>query len=272
MNYKKIYDAIIEKAKTRPPLVGYLECHHIIPKCLGGNNDIENLVNLTPEEHYICHQLLVKIHPKNRSLLYAATMMCGKSPSHKRNNKLYGWLRRKLYQQKILNCEECGQKFTVVKGRFKRENTKYCSHKCYISNLRNKTSYSTFNCKICNIQFTIPSSHTVDGIKDKACSKSCGIKLKQMNARIDLTCLNCNCSFNVIKSKKKSKFCSSDCSKDYKSKNAWITFNCFICKKQTTKYKSWFKKRINGEPKFCSLECHYANKRNSTPKICAFPE
>jgi hypothetical protein len=47
---------------------------------------------LTPEEHYLAHQLLVKIYPKNRSLINAAVMMIANRPS----NKLYGWLRRKF--------------------------------------------------------------------------------------------------------------------------------------------------------------------------------
>lgn len=62
--------------------------HHIIPKCIGGTNDRNNIVALTPEEHYVAHQLLVKIHPTNDKLIFAAHRM-GTS-----NNKLYGWLRR----------------------------------------------------------------------------------------------------------------------------------------------------------------------------------
>ena len=68
--------------------------HHIIPRCLGGSNEKENLVALTPEEHYVAHQLLVKIYPDNSSLTYAALKMVhGRS-----NNKWYGWL-KKRYQK-----------------------------------------------------------------------------------------------------------------------------------------------------------------------------
>jgi 5-methylcytosine-specific restriction endonuclease McrA len=63
MNYKKIYERIIDRARSRD-LLSYKERHHIIPRCLGGSDDISNLVDLTPEEHYVCHQLLVKIHSK----------------------------------------------------------------------------------------------------------------------------------------------------------------------------------------------------------------
>lgn len=88
MNYKKIYNSIIDRAKTRI-VEGYTELHHIVPKCLGGSNDSENLVSLTAEEHYIAHLLLVKIYPDNRSLWYAANMMAN------RNNKMYAWTRKK---------------------------------------------------------------------------------------------------------------------------------------------------------------------------------
>jgi hypothetical protein len=252
MNYKKIYDSIIFKGKNRASNAGYFESHHIVPKCLGGSNDAENLVNLTPEEHYVCHQLLVKIYPKNRSILYAANMMCAKNSSHKRSNKLYGWLRRQLYQQKLLNCKECGKEFSVKKSRFKREKTKYCSHECHVSNVKNRTNYSTFNCKICDVKFTIPSSHLNEGVTERACSKQCGVKLKQLNARVDLVCLNCNCSFNVIKSKKESKFCSLECCHAYKSKHAWLIFNCSHCNTESKKRKAW---SIGDAPKFCSFKC-----------------
>jgi hypothetical protein len=61
MNYQRIHDAIIERAKTRK-LEGYKERHHIIPRCIGGTNDLENLVNLTAKEHFIIHLLLAEIY------------------------------------------------------------------------------------------------------------------------------------------------------------------------------------------------------------------
>ena len=40
---------------------GYTERHHIIPKCLGGDNSKSNIVRVTAREHYICHWLLTKM-------------------------------------------------------------------------------------------------------------------------------------------------------------------------------------------------------------------
>jgi hypothetical protein len=59
---------------------------------LGGTDASTNPVKLTPEEHYVAHQLLVKMHPKNPKLVKAAQMMIPNRPS----NKLYGWLRRRF--------------------------------------------------------------------------------------------------------------------------------------------------------------------------------
>jgi hypothetical protein len=91
MNYKKIYDQLINRGKTRS-LKEYFETHHIIPRCMGGTDDQTNLVKLTPEEHYLAHQLLVKIYPENYALKKAAAMMIVNRP----NNKLYGWVRREF--------------------------------------------------------------------------------------------------------------------------------------------------------------------------------
>lgn len=94
MDYKFHYHNLIERARFRS-LSTYTETHHIVPRCLGGSDDLNNLVELTPEEHYIAHQLLVKIHPDNNKLIFAAKMMVMNRPG----NKLYGWLRRKFKEE-----------------------------------------------------------------------------------------------------------------------------------------------------------------------------
>jgi hypothetical protein len=92
MDYAAHYDRLISRARTRQ-LDGYFERHHIVPRCMGGGDEIDNLVNLTPEEHYVAHQLLVKIYPTERKLVFAAWMMSNTKAQS--NNKTHGWLRRK---------------------------------------------------------------------------------------------------------------------------------------------------------------------------------
>lgn len=103
MHYKRIYDSIIEKAKTRLTPEGYVEHHHIIPKCMGGSNNKKNIVALTPEEHFLCHVLLVKIYPKQSGLIYAANKMCRGHKGKRKNRKLYGWLKRKYSEQRKID-------------------------------------------------------------------------------------------------------------------------------------------------------------------------
>lgn len=96
MNYKKIYDCLIEKRKNIEPLKKQkdTQVHHIIPKCCGGGNEPENLVRLTLREHYIAHLLLPKIYTYGE---YHFKLMCalqrmGNSKEHnfyRYNSRLY---------------------------------------------------------------------------------------------------------------------------------------------------------------------------------------
>jgi hypothetical protein len=95
MNYQTHYNKLIQKAQART-LGGYCEVHHIVPKCMGGSNDLSNLVKLTPEEHYVAHQLLVKLFPNKPGLVRAAIgMTASKNVKGYVRNKLYGWLKRR---------------------------------------------------------------------------------------------------------------------------------------------------------------------------------
>ena len=71
--------------------------HHIIPKCMQGTDVKDNLVLLTAREHYLAHQLLVKMYPDNNKLVYAANMMTVNTNDLKRSkNKRYEWLRKRF--------------------------------------------------------------------------------------------------------------------------------------------------------------------------------
>ena len=70
MNYKNIYLNLCNRGKYNRNL-DYSESHHIIPKCVGGDDSEINLTILTAKEHYIAHLLLTKIY-KDVSLMYAS--------------------------------------------------------------------------------------------------------------------------------------------------------------------------------------------------------
>lgn len=74
MNYIKLYDALIINSikKNRIRLDDkYYENHHILPRCLGGNDNPENLVLLTLREHFLAHWILTKIYKNDFRLMYA---------------------------------------------------------------------------------------------------------------------------------------------------------------------------------------------------------
>lgn len=92
LDYNRIYNAIIDRGKSRV-LNGYSESHHIVPKCMGGDDSESNLVRLTASEHYLCHQLLAKMYPEHPGLVFAAVKMT--FGQHRITNKLYSWLKSK---------------------------------------------------------------------------------------------------------------------------------------------------------------------------------
>jgi hypothetical protein len=129
MNYSKIYSQLIFKAKNRE-ITKYTENHHIIPKCLGGNNDIENLVKLTFREHYIAHWLLCKMYKENLKKSYklgCAFLLMSKSNNGKRitNSKFFDKARMQFKKSQIefYNSTE-GIFFLKERGKTRSQNRK----------------------------------------------------------------------------------------------------------------------------------------------------
>jgi hypothetical protein len=76
VDYKKHYINLIKTRYNRKREQNvYYEKHHIIPKCLGGSNKKENIVYLTPREHYLAHWLLYRIRPYSNKLSYSFWIM-----------------------------------------------------------------------------------------------------------------------------------------------------------------------------------------------------
>lgn len=94
MNYEKIYESLILKAKNRDYMeLEYFERHHILPKSLGGSNDESNIVKLSFREHYLAHWLLVKIakteDEKYKMCCAFFIMSKGNNGLRNTNSKLY---------------------------------------------------------------------------------------------------------------------------------------------------------------------------------------
>ena len=77
VSYSDFIDGIIKSRGRFGTLPGaYKERHHIVPKCLGGKNNEDNLVDLYPSEHYTAHKLLAIENRGNMSLVRAWMFMC----------------------------------------------------------------------------------------------------------------------------------------------------------------------------------------------------
>ena len=80
MNESLTYQAFIDNIlQTRGRFAcgnEYHERHHIVPKCLGGTNEENNLIDLFAREHFEAHRLLALENPENSGLQYAWWNMC----------------------------------------------------------------------------------------------------------------------------------------------------------------------------------------------------
>ena len=100
MNYIKIYKSLIKNAQNRK-INKHFEIHHILPKCMGGTNDEENLVKLTCREHFIAHMLLAYIH--NNSKLWGAVIIMKGGNNTYMNSRLYEIAKKKRSEFMIGN-------------------------------------------------------------------------------------------------------------------------------------------------------------------------
>jgi hypothetical protein len=65
---------------------GY-EIHHIIPRCMEGEDEEFNLVKLSYKEHLLAHKLLAKIFFDNKKLQYAVNAMLIEHPDREKQRQ-----------------------------------------------------------------------------------------------------------------------------------------------------------------------------------------
>ena len=149
MNHIKVHNAIIENARldNRVKLKKdsenyvYYEKHHILPRCLSGTNDKDNLVLLTAKEHYVIHKLLTKIYPASKGIRTAFRFMSAYNKQIKISSRDYA--HAKEYLGPI--SEETRSKMSVTAtGRKRSEDTirkwkdKFNEKDNYISPMKGK--------------------------------------------------------------------------------------------------------------------------------------
>jgi hypothetical protein len=148
------YNKLINHYKT--VLVdGHHEKHHIIPKCMGGTDDIKNLILLPTRVHFIAHYLLYKAYPNNKQLSHAFAMMgvCNKFQHRKINSYLYeqSKIARSSALLGIPRTESV--KLKMRKPKSNKENykkSKSLEHTQNISKALKGVKKETTMCPVCN--------------------------------------------------------------------------------------------------------------------------
>ena len=113
MNYLDCYNSLVNKCvlENRSKNNGiYYELHHIVPKCLGGNNDDSNLVLFSGREHFLAHWLLAKIYPLNFSIQCAWNAFCLDTNGKRPVSRLYEYARLNFIKALEINKAERNKK------------------------------------------------------------------------------------------------------------------------------------------------------------------
>ena len=106
MIYTNLYQKFISSRPKRTHVAfDGLERHHIIPRSIGGSNSKDNIIALTPREHFIAHRILVKMCKGDDATKMALALHRMATGSHKLKYKIssrtYQYLRElrsKAYQ------------------------------------------------------------------------------------------------------------------------------------------------------------------------------
>ena len=99
----QLYKKLIQEYQCKI-LVGYIEKHHIVPRCLGGSDDCDNLVELSAKAHYVAHHLLHLAYPENRKLAHAFGAMVMKGNGRQYTARMYDQAR------KVISISQTGRR------------------------------------------------------------------------------------------------------------------------------------------------------------------
>ncbi len=125
MNYAEFIQNILDTRGRFACEDEYHERHHIVPKCMGGTNDEENLIDLFAREHFEAHRLLALENPDNDKLTFAWWMMAFAKDN---NQKRYKISSEEYEEIKIANAKIRKEKFSgensYMYGKHRSEETK----------------------------------------------------------------------------------------------------------------------------------------------------
>ena len=120
----KTYNELVSSRKYRgldkTKLEGYYEVHHILPRSLGGTDDIENLVLFTSREHIIAHLLLTRVYPDNLKVMRASIMMTLKD-GKRFSPRIIASLRESYSLMQLKRNKELREKYGYVLSKETRD-------------------------------------------------------------------------------------------------------------------------------------------------------
>lgn len=117
MTYNEFINNILETRGRFACGEEYHERHHIVPKCMGGTNEKENLIDLFAREHFEAHRMLALENPEHKGLVYAWWNMAHMNQANQRD-----------YEITAEEYEEARIKFSnihseAIKGKYSGENS-----------------------------------------------------------------------------------------------------------------------------------------------------
>src|SRR5690606_11752854 len=122
----------------------YSERHHIIPKCLGGDDSTDNLVYLSGKAHFLAHRLLCKIYPDNNQLLFSLLVM---SNRNRINSNSYSFLRESYADTRRGKGKIEGKPVVTPKGKFPSIYSAAKAHGLSRSRMAKKIRSTSFTCR-----------------------------------------------------------------------------------------------------------------------------
>lgn len=144
--YSRIYFEFIQDRKHQKfSKDSYTEIHHIIPRSVGGTDDVDNLIKLYPRDHFFAHLLLSKMFVGINAIKMSYALKCMKDLTV--GNKRYVINSREYALIKSINkkiFQKIGQEFSDEKALQSELLTKH-------TNIKNVLEKGRGVCQNCGI-------------------------------------------------------------------------------------------------------------------------
>jgi hypothetical protein len=200
MNYERIYNEIITRAQQRESIIGqYYERHHIVPRCISGDDSNDNLVSVTLREHFLCHLLLTRMYTgdSGSKMKQAVMRMIPNVERACSKNRCYDKYRSTFYINRSLGNKIKTNYNSMQSKQMYYINRKYRLVCCTLCKLINYTKRDVFECSYCSgKKDTITLAHLAEITNNPLCMCGCGnhtAKKHNIWIKNHITICSCGC-------------------------------------------------------------------------------